>query len=166
MAHRMDRVAGGRTKTWAQGHMSGMSGSSISTALVARTPSPAPSGRMEHSMRSSWNFYPTTKRTVQHRLMNIMVRPTRCRANETEGVPIITDTHVKVTATTATVQFPGFFGEKSSHRPFPLLEAARTVRPMAPINDRTKMMENTTRLGMRLGSALRRLYFNAELGQR
>ena len=70
VVHRMDRVAGGCTKPWAQEHMSGMSGNSISTAFAARAPSPVPPSRTELSMRPPWNFCPTTKRPVQHQLMN------------------------------------------------------------------------------------------------
>jgi len=105
----------------------------------------------------------SNQETASPALAKWIVRSTKYRAKEVEGVPITTDTHVRVIATTATVQFPG---EKSSHRPLPPWEAARTTSPMAPTKDRTTMMENTTRLGMRLDSALRRLYFNTELGHR
>ena len=76
-----------------------------------------------------------------------MIRLTRQGTNEVEDIPKTTDTHATATATVAFVQFFGCPEAKSSHRPFPPLEAPRIVRPMAPTNEKTNRMKNPIRLG-------------------
>jgi len=73
-----------------------------------------------------------------------------------------TATHVKATATMASVHLSGRVSIKSPHSPFPFLEAPRAVSPTAPINERTKSMENTIKSSIRLDAALRRTYMNIE----
>ena len=87
------------------------------------------------------------------------------RDNVAVGAPIITDNHVRANAIDASLHFPGCSEVGFLHKPFPFLEAARIERAMAPDNERTSRMKNATRLGTRLGSASRRLYFNTQLGQ-
>lgn len=93
-----------------------------------------------------------------------MVRSTGCGTNAAEGAPIITDIHVIASAAAASLHLLGFSESGFLHSPFPSLEAARMERPMAPARQGTSRMENVIRLRTRLDSAVRRLYFNTELG--
>jgi len=91
-----------------------------------------------------------------------VVRPTRRGTNAAEDAPIITDIHVTASAAAASLHL-GFSESGSLHNPFPLLEAARIERPMAPIKEGTSRTKNAIMLRRRLDSAERRLYFNTEL---
>ena len=83
--------------------------------------------------------------------------------SKAEGAPNATASHVKVIARAAFVHPPEGEDVKSSQRPFPFLEPARTVSPIAPTNERMRSVENAIMLGVRLGTALRRAYFHTEL---
>lgn len=93
-----------------------------------------------------------------------MIRLTGWGAIEVEDTPITTDTQEMVVAIVASVQFVGFPEAKSSHRPFPPLEAPRIARPIAPINEGINRTKNAIKLRMRLRLVLRRVYFSTELG--
>lgn len=81
-----------------------------------------------------------------------------------ENSPNRTAIHVKVIAIPAFEHVSGCGSAKSSHRPFPFLEAPRTVSPMAPTTERTEMMENAIRFRMRFGGASRLMYLYTDLG--